>query len=35
VEGPLVGSRVALGGSAFVLDGDTVKPVEAAAGPAR
>jgi HlyD family secretion protein len=35
VEGPPVGSRVALGGSAFVLDGDTVKPVEAAAGPAR
>jgi HlyD family secretion protein len=40
VEGPPVGSRVALGGSAFVLDGDTVRPVEAApaaapTGPAR
>lgn len=36
VQGPPVGARVALGGSAFVLDGDTVRPVEAAAAsPAR
>jgi HlyD family secretion protein len=40
VQGPPVGTRVALGGSAFVLDGDTVRPVEARpaappAGPTR
>ncbi len=29
IEGPPVGSRVLLGGGAFVLDGDTVRPVEA------
>ena len=34
VQGPPVGARVALGGSAFVLDGDTVRPVEAAAAGA-
>jgi HlyD family secretion protein len=31
VEGPPPGSRVALGGSAFVLEGDRVKVVEQAA----
>jgi HlyD family secretion protein len=28
VQGPAPGSKVALGGSAFVLDGDRVRPVE-------
>jgi HlyD family secretion protein len=35
VQGPPAGSRVALGGSAFVLDGDRVRPVEAGQVPAR
>ena len=34
VEGPPVGSQVALGGSAFVLEGDKVRPVAAGAAPA-
>ena len=34
LQGPAAGSRVALGGSAFVLDGDKVNPVQAP-GPAR
>ena len=35
LEGPPAGSRVALGGSAFVLNGDKVRPTEAgAAAPA-
>lgn len=34
VQGPPAGSRVALGGSAFILDGDLVRPVEGAAAAA-
>jgi HlyD family secretion protein len=35
LQGPPAGARVALGGSAFVLDGDLVRPVQAAAPAAR
>lgn len=35
VEGPPVGTRVALGGGAFLLDGDPVKPVVAKPKPAQ
>ena len=33
LDGPPAGARVLLGGGAFVLDGDTVRPVAAIAGP--
>ena len=35
LEGPPAGARVALGGSAFVLNGDKVRPVEAGAAAKR
>lgn len=35
IQGPPPGSRVALGGSAFVLDGDPVRPVETPTGAVR
>jgi HlyD family secretion protein len=35
LKGPPAGSLVALGGSAFVLDGDKVRPVLANPAPAR
>ena len=34
VQGPATGTRVLLGGGAFVLDGDKVRPVNAAGAPA-
>jgi HlyD family secretion protein len=34
-QGPAPGAKVTLGGSAFVLDGDRIKPVQAQAGAAR